>query len=352
MTRRHTISFSRRLNKEGTACQIEKERPLSVLIRKERPALEGSNVPSYPGKYWTAISNDNIGVGMGQCPCIIASDELFWDTSAPVASLTAPTCRCHDDHDDHHPLIYFPFTNQQQLYFRSTRSYKWFVVHTIDISEYRHQRFVPPTLAPMPSLKKWLRNNLPWINSTPSEPIPDPLPFLPIQRPSTLTPSPSTEALVSSTDSYGYFQHLPYEIRRQILTEALGGRTLHMDLTYRNRPIRKKGKYIIGKDGGYAYAKSKTWGWYSCECHQTDSLWPDGIARRNFGEERWITNQRKLPCAGGCKDGRNHRKCGPEVDDKQPLKCRVNAMGWLLACRQAYVISFANPCPILYGKYR
>ncbi|OBT40437.1 hypothetical protein VE00_08714 [Pseudogymnoascus sp. WSF 3629] len=188
----------------------------------------------------------------------------------------------------------------------------------------------------MPGLKKWLRDNLPWSSSTSSEPIPDPPPFLPDKRPSVLTPSPSKEALVPFTDSYGYFQHLPYEIRRQILTEALGSRTLHVDLTYLNRPVRKKGKYVIGKDGGYAYAKSKTWGWYSCECHQTDSLWPDGIARRNFGEERWIANQRKLPCAGGCKDGRNHRKCGPEVDDKQPLKCRINAMGWLLACRQAY----------------
>ncbi|OBT86149.1 hypothetical protein VE02_05760 [Pseudogymnoascus sp. 03VT05] len=135
----------------------------------------------------------------------------------------------------------------------------------------------------MPSVIKWLRDCLPWSTSTPSEPVPDPLPFLPDKRPSVLTPSPSKEALVSSLDSYGYFQHLPYEIRRQILTEALGGRTLHVDLTYLNRPIPKKRKYVIGKDGGYVYAKSKTWEWYSCECHQTDSLWPDGIARRNFG---------------------------------------------------------------------
>ncbi|OBT49864.1 hypothetical protein VE04_10206 [Pseudogymnoascus sp. 24MN13] len=201
----------------------------------------------------------------------------------------------------------------------------------------------------MPSLKKWLRDNLPW-SSTQSEPVPDPLPFLPTKRPSILTPSPSKENLASSMDSYGYFQHLPYEIRRQILTEALGGRTLHVDLTYLNRPVRKKGKYMIGKDGAYAYAKSKTWGWYSCECHQTDSLLPDGIPRRNFGEERWITNQRKLPCAGGCKDGRNHRECGPEVDDKQPLRCRVNAMGWILACRQAWVISLLNP--VLLGMVK
>jgi hypothetical protein len=45
----------------------------------------------------------------------------------------------------------------------------------------------------------------------------DPLPFLPINRASILTPSSSRETLVPARGNYGNFQKLPYELRRQIL---------------------------------------------------------------------------------------------------------------------------------------
>ncbi|KFY94706.1 hypothetical protein V500_03100 [Pseudogymnoascus sp. VKM F-4518 (FW-2643)] len=115
----------------------------------------------------------------------------------------------------------------------------------------------------MSTLKKWLRKKLPWgKKDTPTPHIPDPLPFLPFERPSILTPSPSRDALVSSMDSYGYFQLLPYEIRRPILIEALGGRTLHMDLAYKTRGVRDNdGKWIINDDGTSPQGTHPTWGY-------------------------------------------------------------------------------------------
>ncbi|KFY21172.1 hypothetical protein V491_03102, partial [Pseudogymnoascus sp. VKM F-3775] len=121
-------------------------------------------------------------------------------------------------------------------------------------------------LARMMTLKKWLRDKLPWPLPTPDHP-----PLLPMKRPGILTPSPSTEALSLSTERYGYFQLLPYEIRRQILTEALGGRTLHVDLTYLNRPAH----------------------------------------------------------------GQNYKEYS-SADGKRRTEHSIGAMGWLLACREAY----------------
>lgn len=177
----------------------------------------------------------------------------------------------------------------------------------------------------MPSLRKWLRNKLPYRKGTPLKPKPtiDPLPLLPVERPSILTPSPSREALVSFTDSYGYFQLLPYEIRHQILIYAIGGRTLHIDPLYITWPVIRDHKFIFDSDEKPIYNPGPTWGWFSGECHQT-TLWPDGIPSRNFGE-REIKTPRRLPCAGGCAEGRN-RVGGC---------CRVGIMGWLLACRPA-----------------
>ncbi|OBT64991.1 hypothetical protein VE03_05655 [Pseudogymnoascus sp. 23342-1-I1] len=184
----------------------------------------------------------------------------------------------------------------------------------------------------MPSLKKWLRNKLPWNNDTPAKPTLtiDPLPLLPVERPSILTPSPSREALVSSMDSYGYFQLLPYEIRHQILVEALGGRTLHIDPLYLLWPVTKDHKFVVDNDGKTIYNPGPTWGWFGGECHQT-TLWPDGIPESNFGEQE-ISDPGRLPCAGGCVDGRNHKECQLRGSGS----CRVGIMGWLLACRPAY----------------
>ncbi|KFX91923.1 hypothetical protein O988_07510 [Pseudogymnoascus sp. VKM F-3808] len=177
----------------------------------------------------------------------------------------------------------------------------------------------------MPSLEKWVRKKLPWSKKdTPSPHIPGPLPFLPSERPSILTPSPSREALVSSMESYGSFQFLPYEIRRAILIEALGGRTLHIDLRYDKRVIRgKDGKLIINKDGTVRRTTHPSWHWFGCVCHQPKP-WPQKKPRRL--------------CVGICTQHiENHRNCGPWIDDKvAPFDCHINVMGWLLACRQAY----------------
>lgn len=193
-------------------------------------------------------------------------------------------------------------------------------------------------------LKTWFRKKRPWGNKP--IPIPGLPPFLlPVERPSILTPSPSREAILSSMDSYGAFQLLPYEIRRQILIEAFGGCTLHIDLTYRMQHFsHKDGKHAIS-DGKQIYTKDKTWEWFSCVCHQPN-LWPDGTPQRNFGE-REIKNVRRLPCGGGCFNGRNHNECQLQ-GNQEP--CSIGVMGWLLACRQAWVISLLNPVVFSHGE--
>lgn len=238
--------------------------------------------------------------------------KLLWRPSSP-------TLHCHHHHNHTPHLLILP--QQRPLSYRSRRSY---TIYNTDIND--GDLFLKH-LARIMTLKKWLQDKLPWPQPTADHP-----PLLPMQRLSILTPSPSKEDLALSMKSYGYFQLLPYEIRRQILTKALGGRTLHVDLTYLNRPVRKKGKYITSKDGKYILAREKTWEWYSCECHQAN-VWPDGVPRRNFGE-RWITKQRKLPCGDGCKDGKNYGKYSP-VGGERPMEHPIGAMGWLLACRQA-----------------
>ncbi|KFY47460.1 hypothetical protein V496_10631 [Pseudogymnoascus sp. VKM F-4515 (FW-2607)] len=150
----------------------------------------------------------------------------------------------------------------------------------------------------MPSFKKWLREKLPWKKEETVLTKP-PLPFLPTKRQNILTPSPSQENLVSSMDNYGIFHRLPLEIRCTILIEAFGGRTLHMDLTPGSGLAACVTDLIIGR------MKVDT-----AVCIHT----ADG-------------------CLSGVVDGGNS-ECGPAGEED---KCFISVMGWLLACRQAYV---------------
>lgn len=151
------------------------------------------------------------------------------------------------------------------------------------------------------------------------------IPFLPRRRPSILTPSTSSEHLVSF-DSYGLFQRLPYETRRLILIEAFGGRTLHMDLDFAYPPKRKSGPQTnLTTD-----TDTMNWQWLGCVCHRPVE-WPECS---NFGslfgrpysmrECEWIRKTR--PCGDRCR---------PMQRVDRSSECFIGIMGWLLACRQA-----------------
>lgn len=182
-----------------------------------------------------------------------------------------------------------------------------------------------------------------------------PVPQLPKERPRIITPRPSNEDLcrsaAASTADCAFFQKLPYEIRRQILIEAFGGHTVHMDLwfdhpeapletfehkgrTYTRPFFSHCGRNRIEAPGTGPFVrvdetKPKRWIWRSSECHR-DS--PDHFQKGVKGPlDGKVLNPAEDCCRYG---GASLNNCAKWPGDK-PTKCFIGAMGWLLSCRQA-----------------
>ncbi|KAH6608520.1 hypothetical protein Trco_001866 [Trichoderma cornu-damae] len=182
-------------------------------------------------------------------------------------------------------------------------------------------------------------------------PAPPP-PKLPSRRRAQLSPTPSHESLISSAAAAAakspFFTKLPAEIRRKILIEAFGGRTVHMDLVYdhpllprRDQPEKSPrslaewphGNLNVdlssgGCDVGYLRlddSRPKEWAWRSSVCHRNPPF------RCRPGEEL-------QPAEDYCRFGQTKRRrmCLSWPGDF-PSKCLIGAMGWLCSCRQAYV---------------
>lgn len=189
----------------------------------------------------------------------------------------------------------------------------------------------------MPSLKKWIEKRLSSSKkSRDTASTPGPLPFLPIERPSHLTPSHSRENLIalSAMSNYGLFQHMPYEIRRMIIIAAFGGQTLHLDLTFAHPLERMPGAQPNMNHCGLGYElvrnvnQPKDWQWFSCVCHRR--------ARLTVLETWRRVGQKMKPDDDECLNG-IPRGCDCEAwGGDWPGKCFIGIMGWLLSCRQAY----------------
>ncbi|KFY47842.1 hypothetical protein V495_01787 [Pseudogymnoascus sp. VKM F-4514 (FW-929)] len=193
----------------------------------------------------------------------------------------------------------------------------------------------------MPSLKKWLQKKLPEKKEESS------LPFLPVKRPNILTPSPSRENLVSSMDNYGVFQRLPLEIRRAILIEAFGGRSLHMHLSYDYPLIRKSKPQTtttthcgLGSNLTRNSKRRESWQWFGCVCHRPD-YWPEKSPysspfpnMNKIGTVDLKSRPDQDVCLSGVVNDGVNSECGPPGEED---KCFIGVMGWLLACRQSYV---------------
>ncbi|ROW12667.1 hypothetical protein VMCG_00396 [Cytospora schulzeri] len=211
----------------------------------------------------------------------------------------------------------------------------------------------------------------------------DELPFLPTVRPRRLT----VAASAPSIQNYGLFGRLPLELRQQILTEALGGRTLHMCLTFnhpwekqqhqqqhqleappkaKTRQSRWKGlilaawrkmamkkrtqllqpkttkpsrHYGIGSRLVRNKERPKCWQWFGCVCHR----------RQEFDEdealEGTVMPKKTTPDRDVCWDNGCLCVCESWSPERQAAECSVGPFGWLLACRQAY----ADGIDILYS---
>jgi hypothetical protein len=190
-----------------------------------------------------------------------------------------------------------------------------------------------------------------------------PLPFLPAQRPRPLTPTASQQ----SPATLGTLARLPPELRRRILITAFGSRTLHLDLQFAH-PRRADavdaaladlshssgpGHGLGASPSGYYYFGDRdapqAWRWTSCVCHR---LVPPGSQWEQRFLEKGCPTYR-YPHTDQCLEGNAHfcwmwpgpPTGKPGQSGYAPGKCMVGAMGWLLACRQAY----AEGIDVLYS---
>jgi len=153
---------------------------------------------------------------------------------------------------------------------------------------------------------------------------------------------PSREDLMGftskATAGSAFFQRMPADLRRQILVEAFGSRTVHMDLSFDNSLLILRGKELrkaidatghyglcITTNGRsyplpYANRKSKAWEWWGCVCHRDPEC---RIRGKRPVSEPWTDR-----CRAGVAS------CGEWVGEV-PDKCQLGALGWLCACRQA-----------------
>ena len=197
-------------------------------------------------------------------------------------------------------------------------------------------------------LSKWARKlhqpgTSPGSESSSSSAPENRLPFLPSERPRRpLTPPSSPSFAPAQSSPAGAAPHepalffrLPFDIRRRILVEAFGDRTIHIDLVYgrprdlprdspnekhRFRRAPRPTERELRSSPALHKLKPKRWRWHSCVCH---SVLP-------FKTNTW--SRIAEPCNDSCADTVNFCEQWPS---EAPSKCQIGIMGWLLTCRQA-----------------
>ncbi|KAI0131562.1 hypothetical protein F4814DRAFT_438006 [Daldinia grandis] len=139
---------------------------------------------------------------------------------------------------------------------------------------------------------------------------------------------------MASTAINSFFQRIPAEVRRMILVEAFGNRTVHLDLCFDHPMVylsdeeAQKQRNHYGIDPGQARrpkrdtTRPKAWKWFSCVCHRDTEPRVRGVG----GSSEPYTDICLGGTAGSCRGWRG----------EFPYRCFLGVMGWLLTCRQAY----------------
>lgn len=200
---------------------------------------------------------------------------------------------------------------------------------------------------------------------------PPPLPLLPAERrpitPSATLTSSASDGLVAAL---GTFARLPPELRRHVLVAAFGDRALHLDLRLAPRGQRPNNSAFsqaesehgrglaplsrsrVVTNGTVSVPAKETiweWRWYSCVCHRvipSGSPMEHRLLARGVSPYMW-------PHRDGCLKG-EAMMCqlwpaasATGMEGQYTAKCdaAVGALGWLRACRQAYI----EGAEVLYG---
>lgn len=212
-------------------------------------------------------------------------------------------------------------------------------------------------------LKSWIEGKLG--KNRKDSAVPEP-PMLPEPR-RILTPSPSKDDLSLPHQTAPIFTRLPPEIRHEILLQAFGGRTVHIDLVYQHPPDpsreRDNSSGHYGKRFESDSSKRKRWQWRGCVCHRnpsnicrmygqkqagildpsggpTGDIWPPLYPQdpsSGLGEDMFRAWELDEPGEDGCCRGFGLR-CPDHTDPDiggTPDSCWIGAMGWLLACRRS-----------------
>ena len=178
----------------------------------------------------------------------------------------------------------------------------------------------------------------------------------PVRRRQPILTTPETHGDIRHQESSALFTNLPSEIRRMILMEAFGQRTLHMDLScYKNWPlyystyfddhIEAKAMHnlpVVGGCGDQEHLGSFQhkgdnkrryhWLWWSSVCHRN----LPGNLRGSMGAR---DGQLKAPWDDDCRNGMA-RYC--RYWGTPGRCCRVGALGFLRSCRQAQVKPYCS----------
>lgn len=168
-----------------------------------------------------------------------------------------------------------------------------------------------------------------------------PLPFLP--PPSTRSSENVTAQEVAATQpaqlNGTFFERLSPDLRRMILIEAFGDRTVHMHLQFdrplQARPHRKRlhagGVDVLNQthSASRQMKKPRAWQWYSCVCHR-DPVW--FVERSQGVGEGKMTS---MPMMDTCLRGQPQCCDRPPGDREDMSQCYLGVMGWLMTCRQA-----------------
>lgn len=175
-----------------------------------------------------------------------------------------------------------------------------------------------------------------------NESLPPALPSLPDERPRPLTATPCSPAATSRSS---LFQLVPPEIRRAILIEAFGERTLHFDVRLEHPPrkIRGNGENEMDKRtqshaNVHLLSRSlrdrkqpREWTWWSSVCHHN---FPWRHFHLSPPSDRCFVD----PARDSCRSPfRVHDHLCEYYSGTIPTKCLIGALPWLLTCRQAYI---------------
>ncbi|KAK4153431.1 hypothetical protein C8A00DRAFT_33792 [Chaetomidium leptoderma] len=170
-------------------------------------------------------------------------------------------------------------------------------------------------------------------------------PYPPLES---LAPPPREDSLKwpQNDQTQSLFFKLPLELRRQILREVFGGRTLHIDLRSADRmyvtaqpgedpfaPVRRGWRrfapWVAPKPRiTITYPKHvPLWRWYACFCHG-GQLMQEGPIELHWRQPTFADGC----CRGGAWSALSDR---PDNHDLLPDGYGVGALGFLLSCQRA-----------------